>query len=120
MTNELRTLVFTRPVFTYEDLLNVVHEATRSIEEGHRSSLGERTQKYKEKTRFGALSTPVEAHYLYQKGEGGPKIVIDILTDDRDTGYSGCNALDIYFSQTAHGKYNLRYGVLTRTSNHYR
>lgn len=44
LTDDLRTLVFARPVSTYEDLLNAQHEATRCLEEARQPTIGSELQ----------------------------------------------------------------------------
>ncbi|XP_044591851.1 uncharacterized protein LOC123269959 [Cotesia glomerata] len=97
LTDELRTLVFSRPVYSYEDLLNALHEASRCIEEAGQSCQTQETVKPQEKTKVGVIGPTVEKGSCQEE------------------------ELELSGYRTPTTSYDNKYGVQVRTNqNHYR
>lgn len=98
LTDELRIMVFSRQVSTYEDLLNVLHEAARCTKSTSSKTQTVNQPKNSDKPRFGAIQQPAEEMEILEEYVELPEF----------------NAM-----QLNSGEYDNRYGVYRRTSNQF-
>ncbi|XP_053596627.1 uncharacterized protein LOC128668230 [Microplitis demolitor] len=97
LTDELRLLVFARPVFTYEHLFNALHEATRCIDEAQQPAPTVKTVKFQDKPRFGLLQSTPE----------------NLSHEEDEYELTNCNVME----SSSPSSYNNKYGVQTRPTN---
>lgn len=121
LTDELRTLVFARQVFTYEELLNALHEASRCLDEANVPTPVNKTNKPVDKPRFSLVQLRQEdpvvpiviAGQNLEATNTSSEPMEFLKTADQEVVLPGLNAMVTPGAVV----YDNRYGVQRRVNN---